>query len=78
MVNRSEMPVTLCDGMMRRPKARDSMSTAADVRVESIFQAPSLDEPAQNKSWESVKEAHQDAGFVAGSTTEVGAKASDC
>ena len=34
------------------------MSTAAEVRVESIFQAPSLDGPAQNESWESVKEAH--------------------
>jgi hypothetical protein len=44
------------------------MSTAAEV--ESISQAPSLDGPDQNESWESIKKGLQDA-FVAGSTTEL-------
>ena len=46
------------------------MSTAAEERAGSISQAPSLDGPAQNKSWESVKEMLEDA-FVADSTTEL-------
>ena len=48
----------------------DRMSTAAEERVVFISQAPSPDGPDQNESWESSKEALQDA-FAAGSTTEL-------
>jgi len=46
------------------------MSTVAEVKVVSISPAPSLGGPDQDESWESAKEALQDA-FVAGSTTEL-------
>src|SRR5580704_4602093 len=53
----------------------NSMNTTAKVKVVSISQAPSLDGsgpngPGKDESWESFKEALQDA-FVAGSTTEL-------